>query len=201
MVGVEDEHGVEDLGGSLLGLLSVQHEEEIGGMWELRVRVDDREPLAIPIVVGDERRHQGDEPDRLSVVRLGGLVPAVRIVRRGCGDARSQHRHRRGLLGEGGHQGNDEVRRLPLVHHLLGELLELDLVREADVVEEEDDFLEGGVLREIVDRIPRVPELPELAVDVGDRGLRRNDVLEPLQCAHGHAPIRLGSARSPKFTN
>ena len=70
VVGVEDEDRVEDLGGPLLGLLAGQHVEEVRGVRELWVRLDDREFLAVAVVVGDEGRHERDQPDGLAVVGL-----------------------------------------------------------------------------------------------------------------------------------
>ena len=184
VVRVQDEQGVERIGSLGRGLLAGEHVQEVGCMGKLRVRLHDRKAIAMAVVVGDQRGDERHQPDGLAVVRLRALVPAVGIVGGGRRDAGPKHRHRRGLLGERWHEIQDEVGRLPVDHHLLGQLVQLFVRGEPQVVQEVGDLLERRVLGQVVDRVADVPELAELAVDVRDRGLRRYDFFQAFPGAH-----------------
>jgi hypothetical protein len=169
VIGVEDQADVEGPGFLLLRLLAGQHGQEVGGVRQLRVLRDHVQAAAQPMVGGDHRGEPGDQADGLPFVGLRRLVPAVRVVRGGGGDAGPKHRHRRGHLAEGGHQALQERIQVPLLDEPLGDLLQLLPGGEPLVVEEEDGLLEGRVSGQVVDVVADVPELPQLAVDVGER--------------------------------
>ena len=66
-----------------------------------------------------------------------------------------------------------------------GEPFELPGLGELQVVQQVDDLLERGVSGEILDPVPHVRQGALLAVDVGQVGVGRDDLSEPLV---GHDP-------------
>jgi hypothetical protein len=82
VVGVQDEQHVERLDQPLVGLELLlahleQHREEVRGVAELVVGVDERLALRVPERPGAERRHLGDHPDDLHVPVVGVLDVAA----------------------------------------------------------------------------------------------------------------------------
>src|SRR6202040_147162 len=85
-------------------------------------------------------------------------------------------------------QGLDQLprprRQDPAASDLGAPGLELVGAREAAVPEEEADLLEARLLRELVDVDPAVGEDPLVPVDVADRRIGGDDVLESLSLRH-----------------
>ena len=86
---------------------------------------------------------------------------------------------------QGPHQLHLERMEIPLVREERGHAFELRRGGELQMMEEVDDLLERGMLGEVLDLVPDVGERPLLAVDVGELGVGRDDLSEPLV---GHDP-------------
>jgi hypothetical protein len=176
VIGVEDEGDVQRAGRLLIRLLAEQHRQEVRRVRKLRVGRHDLLPRPQPVIHRDVTGDLGDEAQCLAVVGLLGAVPAVGVVGRGGRDARPEHRHRGGLLRERRHEVVVERRRIASLDEELVQVVEVGLGRESQVVQEVDHLLVGGLAREIVDVVAGVPEPALLAVDVGDAGLRGDDL-------------------------
>src|SRR6266540_1289073 len=98
VVRVQDERDVHHPRQDWVGLLALQHPEEVLGVAELRVRPHDALPLPHPLVRRDDRREAPDEPPRLAQgFRARRVVPfPIEIVQ--VGDGRPQDVHRRRVL-------------------------------------------------------------------------------------------------------
>ena len=173
VVGVQDEQHVEGLDQALVGLELLlahpeQHREEVGGVAELVVGVDERLALRVPERPGAQGRHLGDQPDDLHVPVVGVAdVAGVGVERREGPDRCHQHPHRVGVVAEPLHE-----RLHVLVHErVVGDLVDprvvLRLGRQAAVDQQVGDLEEVGLLRQLLDRVAAVLEDPLLAVDEG----------------------------------
>jgi hypothetical protein len=74
---------------------------------------------------------------------------------------------------------------IPFLREEGGQPVELRQGGELQMMEEVDDLLEGGVLREVLDLVADVGEGSLLAIDVGELGVCGDDLSEPLV---GHDP-------------
>src|SRR5439155_24658952 len=97
--------------------------------------------------------------------------------------------HRRGLLRQRLQERHDARRQLAVRGgaERLGVRLQLLLARKPAVPQEEDDFLEGRVLDQVIDVVAAIDEAAFLAVDETDVRRRYDDVFEtaPDSGAHG----------------
>src|SRR5206468_12793292 len=127
---------------------------------QLRIRRDRRLALADAVPRGDQGRHLRRQPQRLAGRGVLGVVPRVRIVRRERRHAGAQDFHRRGLLRQRLQERHDARRQLAVRGgaERLGVRLQLLLARKPTVPQEEDDFLEGRVLGQIIDVVAAIDE-------------------------------------------
>ena len=175
VVGVQDEEHVEGLDEALVGLELLlahleEHREEVGGVAEVVVGVDERLALRVPERPGAEGGHLGDHADDLHVPVVGvGDVARVRVERRQRTDRGHQHAHRVGVVAEALHEGLDVLVDERVVGDLVHPGVHLRLGGERAVDEEVGHLEEAGLLRQLLDRVAAVLQDALVAVDVGDR--------------------------------
>ena len=100
VVGVQDERDVEGLGGGLGGLLAVEHPEEVGGVGERGVGLDDLLAFADAVEDGDDHGDLRGEAEALADV--GGVEDGllVGVVDGEQRDGGAEDFHGRGGLGQ-----------------------------------------------------------------------------------------------------
>ena len=184
VVGVQDEQDVERLDQPLVGVELLlahleQHRQEVRGVAEVVVGVDERLALGVPERPRAEGRHLGDHPHDLHVPVVGVAdVAGVGIERRQGPDRRHQHPHRVRVVAEALHELLDVLVHERVVGDLVHPRVVLRLRRQAAVHQQVGDLEEVGLLGELLDRVPAVLEDPLLAVDVGDGAAARGGVDE-----------------------
>ncbi len=185
VVGVQDEQDVEGLDQPGVGLeLALahleEHPEEVLGVGQVVVRVDERLALGVPEGPRAERRHLGDQPHDLHVTVVGvGDVARLGVERRQRADGGHQHAHRVGVVAEALHEVADVLVHegvegdlvLPRVVLLAGGQLAVD--------QQVGDLEEVGVLGQLLDRVAAVLQDPLLAVDERHRAPAGGGVDEP----------------------
>ncbi len=177
VIGVQDEDQVHRarqhrIDRVLLGRHGERHVQEVLGVFEIVLGID--EGLADRVFVGHrrDRRHLGDEPvagdDALTrVVDVGAVV----VEGRERADHAAHDRHRMRIAAEAAEEGREL-----LVHHgvhgdVALELLLLGGGRQLAVQQEVGGLHEIAVLGQLLDRIAAVEQLALVAVDIGDLGL------------------------------
>ena len=184
VVGVQDEQHVEGLDQALVGLEALlahleQHREEVGGVAELVVGVDERLALGVAERPGAQRRHLRDHPHDLHVAVVGvGDVARVGVERREGADGGHQHPHRVGVVAEALHERLHVLVDERVVGDLVHPRVVLGLGRQRAVVEEVGHLEEVRLLGQLLDGVAAVLEDPLLAVDVGDGAAARGGVDE-----------------------
>ena len=184
MVGVQDEEHVERLDQALVGLELLlahleEHREEVGGVAEVVVGVDERLALRVAERPGAEGRHLGDHADDLHVPVVGvGDVAGVRVERRQRADRGHQHAHRVGVVAEALHEGLHVLVDERVVGDLVHPGVVLRLGGQLAVDQEVGHLEEAGLLRQLLDRVAAVLQDALVAVDVGDRAAARGGVDE-----------------------
>ena len=119
-------------------------------------------------------RHQADG---FAVVGFGGHVLTVRIVQGEHGDRRTQDIHGVGM-GHSAQEFQDRRRHTASGYQVSLELIELSLFGQSPVPEEEDDFLESGVVRQYVNVEAAVAEDATGPIDVTNLGLACDDAFQ-----------------------
>ena len=177
MVGVQDEDAVHRARQHrvrlvLLGRHRVAHAQEIGGVVEIVLRIDERLADRIFVGHGGERRHLGDHADRgdHALMRIGD-VGGVVIEGRQRADRAGHHRHRMRVAAE----ALEEPAHL-LVHHRVARdaIVEVGLLRrrrQFAVEQQVAGLQEIAVLGQLLDRIAAIEQDAFVAVDIGDLGL------------------------------
>ncbi len=180
MIGVQDEKGVHRFRQDGIRLETglrrlPHHRQEVGREVEGVVRVDEGHADAEAVSRRRERRHLRDQADDLLVADVGiEDVLRLGVERRKGGDRRDEDAHRMGVVVEAleetlAHVLMDEG----VVRDLLDPALEL-LGRRQLAEQQQVSHLEvGRLLGQLLDRVPAVFEDSFVAVDEGDRALRR----------------------------
>ena len=183
VVGVQDEEHVERLDQARVGLELLlahleEHREEVGGVAQVVVGVDERLALRVAERPGAQGRHLGDHPHDLHVAVVGVAdVAGVGVERRQRADGGHQHAHRVRVVAESVHESLDVLVHERVVGDLVHPGVVLLLGGELALDQEIGHLEEVGLLRELLDRVAAVLEDALVAVDVGDRGLRHEAVL------------------------
>ena len=183
VVGVQDEEHVERLDQARVGLELLlahleEHGEEVRGVAQVVVGVDERLALRVAERPGAQGRHLGDHPHDLHVpvVRVAD-VAGVGVERRQRADGGHQHAHRVRVVAESVHESLDVLVHERVVGDLVHPGVVLLLGGQLALDQEIGHLEEVGLLRELLDRVAAVLEDALVAVDVGDRGLRHDAVL------------------------
>jgi hypothetical protein len=184
VIGVQREEHVERLlDGGVRPVLRLRHLEhhvqEVAGVAQVVVGIDDRQTPAVAVRVGRERRDLRQDPDHLQApgVRVREVL-GLRIERRERAHRADEDPHRVSVVSK----AVDELAHV-LVHErvqrdLALERRELLLRRKVTVHEEVDDLEERRALGELFDRVAAVPEDALVTVDERDLGRRRRRVRE-----------------------
>ena len=178
VVGVEDEDAVERPRQHRVDLVVLArdreaHAQEIRGVVEIVLRIDERLADRVFERHRRERRHFRDHADRGDLALPGiGDVGRVVIEGRERADARHHHRHRMSVAPETVEKAVHLV-----VHHGVARdaIVEVGLLRggrQLAVEEQVAGLEEIAVLGELIDRIAPVEEHALVAVDVGDLQFR-----------------------------
>ena len=192
MVGVEDEEDVQRALEPRIGLVLelghlVHHAQEVAAVGQVVVGIDVGHPHVVAVGEGGERRHLGDEPDRLDVAVLRILdVVGVGIEGRQRADRAEQHPHRVGVVAEALHEALDVLVHEGVDRDLADPLLELLAGGQLAVDEQVGDLEVGRLLGELLDRVAAVLEDAGLAVEEGDLRATRRGV--HVRRVVGHQP-------------
>ncbi len=150
------------------------HAQEVRGVVEIILRVN--EGLADVVLVGHggDRRHLGNHAQRRdhALVRIGDVRRVVVEGRKGA-DRAAHDGHRVGVAAIAG----EEAAHL-LMHHGVARdaVVEIDLLRlgrQFAVQQEVADFQEVAVFGELVDRVATVQQHAGIAIDIGDLAFAR----------------------------
>ncbi len=171
MVGVEEEEGVERLGGDLLLLVDVfaipeHHLEKIGDIAGPGDGGD--EVLTLPGAVGpgDEDGELGDQPKTVAFHRLGVVrVEVVGIVSAQCGDRRTEDLHRVCIGWHRLEHIADGLIDVVMLVNLGDEGFQLRQRWQLAVEKKVRHLEEGGVCGKILDGVAVVEESTRLPVD------------------------------------
>ena len=184
VVGVQDEEHVEGLDQSRVGLELLlahleEHREEVGGVAEVVVGVDERLALRVAERPRAEGRHLRDHAHDLhvAVVRVAD-VAGVGVERRQRADRGHQHAHRVGVVAEAVHERLDVLVHERVVGDLVHPGVVLLLGGQRAVDEEVGHLEEVGLLRQLLDRVAAVLEDALVAVDERDGRAARGGVHE-----------------------
>ena len=175
MVGVEDEQQVEDaadlvVDGVLLGGHAEEGLQEVGGVAQRGVGVDEGLVLRVLVAPGGEHRELREDAVR-GELDLRGDVGVVGVVVEGRErvDRGAQHRHRVRVTGEGAVEVLEVFGHQRLRGDAGLEGRELRRRGELPVEQEVRDLDEGRLLRELLDGVAAVAQDALLAVEEGDR--------------------------------
>ena len=175
VIGVEDEEHVEGAHErriDVVGLIghAEGHPDEVLGVTARRIRVEQRQARRALGDVGDHRRHLCEQEDERDVeLLLVTRIERVLVIGRQTRDARLEDRHRVPAMGEGREEGLEVLMEQAMPLNRTDEGLQGGGVRQLPVDQQVGDLEEGGVLRELLDRVAAIPQDPGVAVDVGDR--------------------------------
>ena len=146
-----------------------QHVQEVLGVGETVLRVHVRQPLVVPVGVGGQRGHLGQEPHDLG-------APVLRIVDPpGLGVEGRQRRHRRdhhphgvGVVAEAPQDGRDVLVHVGVMGDLVHEVVQLGPRGKFPVQDEVAHLEEGRLPGQLLDRVSAVLQYPLAALHVGD---------------------------------
>ena len=176
MIGVQGEDAVHGAGQHRIGLVFFArhreaHAQEVRGVIELVVRIDERLADRIFVRHRGQRRHFGDHADRgdHALGRIGD-VGGVVIERRQRADRADHDRHRMGVAPEALEEPAHLLVNHGVMDHAVDEIGLLRGGRQLAVEQEIAGFEEVAVLGEIGDRITAVEQHAGVAVDEGDLG-------------------------------
>jgi len=154
-----------------------QHCQEVAGIAEVVVRVDQRQTAQVTVGEGGERRQLADQAPGLEPARLQVFdVLGVGVERRHGADRAHQHAHRMRVVAEAIHELLDV-----LVHHRVhGDVVrphrEPLLVGQLPFDDQVGGFEIGAVLGKLRDVVAAVAQDPLVAVDEGNLALARRGV-------------------------
>ena len=182
MVGVENEEDVERAGESRIGLVLelghlVEHPEEVAGVLEIVVRVDVGLTHVVAVGEGSERRHLGDQADRLDrpVVGVVNLV-GVGVEGRQRAHRAEQHPHRVGVVAEALDETLDVLMHERVCLDLIDPGGEFGLGRQLAMDQQVGNLEIGRVLGQLLDWVAPVLEHAQVTVEIGDRAAARSGV-------------------------
>ena len=174
MVGVQDEDAVHGAGQHRIGLVVLArhrkaHAQEVLGVVEIVLRINER--LADRIFVGHrrERRHLGDHADRgdHALGRIGD-VGGVVVEGRQRADAADHHRHRVGVAAEALEEPAHLLVDHGVMDHAVVEIFLLRGGRQLAVQQQVAGLQEVAVLGQLLDRVAAIEQHALVAVDIGD---------------------------------
>ncbi len=153
-----------------------------------------------------ERRELCGETHGFAVIRLRRIVGGILIVMTKGGRQCSKGVHAGALAPASPrrsrqcpHQADDRLGQLTSSYELRLQIAELRARRQPPVPEEEADFLERRVSREVVNVIAAISEHAAIAVEITDRRRGRYDVFEPALGlrGHGHGEVMISERFGP----
>ena len=178
MVGVQDEGHVHRSRRHVVRLCAVQRVKKVAGNRQVRARRDRLQSVAYALKGGNDDRESRRQANGFAQVGGARHVAGLFVVKRQRRDYRAQHVHRVCRLRDGADQLLNPVGELALAADLLFEVVEFAASRQAQIPEQVDDFLERGVLGEVVNVVSGVDQAAFNAVHVAERRLRGDDAFE-----------------------
>ncbi len=203
MVGVQDpEHVERPLEPRVRLVLHLghleHHREEVARVGQVVVRIDVGQPEVVAVGERGERGHLRDRAHGRHVALHVVLdVLGRRVEGRERAHGGQQHPHRVGVVAEALHELLDVLVDVGVVGDLVDPGVELVLGRQLAVDQEVRHLEVGGLLAELLDRVPAVLEHAGLAVDVGDRAATGGRVGERRVVGH-EAEVVLGDLDLPE---
>jgi hypothetical protein len=191
VVGVEDERDVEGAGGRVGGLLAVEHPEEVSGVGERLVGLDDGFALADAVEDGDDHRDLGRETVGFAYVGVVAAVCLVGVVDAEKRDGGAEDLHGCGVGGNAAEEVDDLWIEFACGGEMPGEFSKLSGRGEFAEPEEVGALLEGGSLCEFVDIDAAIGEDAGVAVDPADGGRGGDDAFQALWCDSGRHKVLL----------
>ena len=170
------------------------HAEEVAGIGQAVVRIDEGLADRIFIGPGGNRRHFGDQT-------MAGNHPMRRILHIGavmikgaeCADHTAHDRHGMRIAAEAGKQLPQLLMQHCVARNRPAELFEFLAVRQFTIQQEIADFHEVGLLGQLTDRVTAVKQNALIAIDERQAGLATRRGLEArIECEH----VRLAVERA-----
>ncbi len=170
-----------------------KHVHVIARVAELGIGVDIRQAQPMPISIGGQGGHLGDQPHDLAAAhRRIADVPRLRIEGRKRGHHRHQRAHRMGIVMEGLQQLLHVFRNQQVLLDLAVPGGQFSLGGKLPVQEKERDFEERAVFGKLLDRVAPVSQDAAIAIQIGDRTLARRRVHERRVVRHQPEIARAG---------
>ena len=193
MIGMQRENPVHRLGQRRIDIVfpgrdRKAHVQEIAGVIQIILRIDEGLADGILIGHGRDRRQLGDQADRRDLA-LPGIRDVGRIVVEGrhCADHADHRRHGMAVAAEAA----EEIVHLFMHHRMMRdtmfEIAELFDGRQFAIEKQVADFQIMRFLGQLLDRVAPIPQFALVAVDEGDRGIAA--------CGRGEARIIGENAR------
>ncbi len=180
MVCMEDEDAIHGTGQNRVHLVLLAgygeaHVQEVGGVIEIVLRIN--EGLADMVLVGHggDRRHLGDHAQRSdhALVRIGD-VGRVMIEGGERADSADHDSHRVGVAAIAGEEAAHLLVDHRVARHARVEVLLLRSRRKFAVKQQIAGFQEVALFGQLLDRIAAVQQNTFVTVDVGDLGFARS---------------------------
>ena len=160
--------GVEKAGQFVIGLLTVEHIEEVGCLAQSGIRRDGFFAVADAV----PGRHHGGELGGQAHGLTRGAVDIctvdVGVISGHHGHGSLENVHGQGVLGHGLHGGNDFRRHLPLVGDLAPERIQLVAIGKGLEQEQVDHLLERGFSGQVLGKISPIDQLSLGTIDITD---------------------------------
>ena len=189
---MQNQRDIERPGGRFRGLDAVQHPQKIGRVAQRAVGRHDLLALADAVVNGHDHGDLRGQVVGLAHVGVVGVVLFVGVVEAERRNRRAQHFHGRGRGRKAAQQVDDPLVERPRQSQLGGKFAQRELVGKDAVPEQIGGFLEGRVLRQLVDIDAPIGQHARLSIDPANSGVRRNNSFQTLTSdSSGHHPFDL----------
>ena len=193
MVGMEDVADVHRAFHVFTGFIAGDEPDEIGGLAEAVVRLQNLLALAQAMEGGNDHRHLRDDlngflPDRLKVVLCLGLgIKATQST-----DAGAEGVHRGGVSRQGLEHINHASGQVAAGAEFCLERGKFVGVGQMAAMQQVHHFLEGRLLGEVVDVVAAIDQFTDLTTDIAQVGLRGHHGCHALvdgicRFAHSHS--------------
>jgi len=150
------------------------HAQEVAGVGQVVVRIEERLPHRILVGHGRDGRHLGDQAvaGDLALHRIRNVGGIVVKCRERANHA-AHHGHRVRITAEAAVEAAQLLMHHGVASDGVGELVELRLAGQFAIQQQVADFHEAGMFCQLADRIAAVQQDAFVTVDVGQRAFAR----------------------------
>ena len=162
-----------------------EHVQEIAGIAELVVRIDERHSQSVPIGERGNRRNFSDQTIGLLLARLDAEDVFRVVIKSGKrGDRRNHHAHGMGVVVKAVEKFLDAFVNESVVRNVVGPIIQLRRSRQFAMQEQIRGFQIGAFFRQVFDGIAAITEDASVAIDVRNPADARSGVVERRVVAH-----------------